>query len=267
MRTGWESGRIDLYYPEPEPLTSNSGSTHTLSYKQGIADFSVTPSATTSESVVDHIIVNCPAAAKYLLPGTHPHTSSHSAKREPGHLPRPPNAFILYRSFFCAQGVHDESKHNILSARAAERWRQLSYNERQPFLRAAQLVRERHASIFPEYKYVPSGGKKSKSKGKYNTFVQPKSLEVVCETSVLNSNCLEDTTHNADRKLTPSRIDVKEASVPSSRNVFPMTVRSESTSDFITYDSVVPLKRPSSVMLSDDLNKVRCLIVIYKCRD
>ncbi|KAI0028276.1 hypothetical protein K488DRAFT_8095, partial [Vararia minispora EC-137] len=75
--------------------------------------------------------------------------------RGPDHLPRAPNAFLLYRSFFCTVEQHAESKHNLLSKRAAERWNELKEHERAPFKTLADLVRDRHAAMYPNYKYVP----------------------------------------------------------------------------------------------------------------
>ncbi|OJA11436.1 hypothetical protein AZE42_04585 [Rhizopogon vesiculosus] len=84
--------------------------------------------------------------------------SSHSRKKEEGHIPRPPNAFIVFRS--CLWSNEDfrslESDHRNVSRIAGERWRNLSDDEKEPFVQMAREAKALHAKMYPNYKYSPS---------------------------------------------------------------------------------------------------------------
>ncbi|KAG0697786.1 hypothetical protein DFH29DRAFT_131568 [Suillus ampliporus] len=87
-----------------------------------------------------------------------PNRSSHSRKKEEGHIPRPPNAFIVFRS--CLWSNEDfrslESDHRNVSRIAGERWRNLSDDEKEPFVQMAKEAKALHAKMYPNYKYSPS---------------------------------------------------------------------------------------------------------------
>ncbi|VDC01934.1 unnamed protein product [Peniophora sp. CBMAI 1063] len=113
-------------------------------------------------------IISCsPAAMKYCRSEVVPafplrKTSSHSAKRDSNHIPRPPNAFFLFRSHHAANDPHVEKKNNILSQQAGRIWRSLPSYQKEPFEYAAKIVHERHAIKYPAYKYTPSTERKQK---------------------------------------------------------------------------------------------------------
>ncbi|KAF7320114.1 HMG box domain-containing protein [Mycena kentingensis (nom. inval.)] len=81
----------------------------------------------------------------------------------PGHIPRPPNQFICYRSYWWEQNKKSEdpaqivTDHRLVSKMAAEDWRKLSAEERDPFARLAQIAKQDHAQMYPMYAYKPSG--------------------------------------------------------------------------------------------------------------
>ncbi|KAI0793304.1 hypothetical protein C8Q75DRAFT_555208 [Abortiporus biennis] len=88
-----------------------------------------------------------------------PRQSTHSRKKEPGHIPRPPNAFMLFRSAFWAREKTKttvERDHRKISCLAAEEWRMLPEKDRAPFKRRAELEKRKHHEAHPEYKYCPS---------------------------------------------------------------------------------------------------------------
>ncbi|KZV76946.1 hypothetical protein PENSPDRAFT_560209, partial [Peniophora sp. CONT] len=69
--------------------------------------------------------------------------------------PRPPNGFMIFRSNLCANGKSTERKHNVLSQEAGILWARLSEHEKAPFESAAQVVKERHAALYPKYQFKP----------------------------------------------------------------------------------------------------------------
>ncbi|KAJ6519338.1 hypothetical protein C8R45DRAFT_18896 [Mycena sanguinolenta] len=90
---------------------------------------------------------------------------AHSRRRSAHHIPRPPNSFICFRTYFCqlnnerAEGVRD---HSILSQQAGKAWRALSPAEKKKFEDIAQQKRILHAQMYPHYTYSPAartGGK------------------------------------------------------------------------------------------------------------
>jgi hypothetical protein len=83
---------------------------------------------------------------------------SHSRKHEEGHIPRPPNAFMLFRSDLWAKkrvNSNVERDHRQISRIAAGVWNSLSEEQRRPFREQAMAEKERHALNWPNYKYSP----------------------------------------------------------------------------------------------------------------
>ncbi|KAJ7728548.1 hypothetical protein B0H16DRAFT_1237463, partial [Mycena metata] len=88
-----------------------------------------------------------------------PLRTRHSRKQPEGHIPRPPNAFILFRSSFVrSQRVTPdiETNHSTLSKIIGLTWKNLPADERRVWQdRAAQAVEE-HRRRFPKYAFRPS---------------------------------------------------------------------------------------------------------------
>jgi hypothetical protein len=87
---------------------------------------------------------------------------SHSRKRKEGHIPRPPNAFMLFRSDLWAKkrvSSNVERDHRQISRIAAMLWNGLDEEQRRPFREQAKAEKERHALTWPNYKYSPVGRK------------------------------------------------------------------------------------------------------------
>ncbi|KAG5639003.1 hypothetical protein H0H81_007911 [Sphagnurus paluster] len=101
--------------------------------------------------------------------------SAHSSPSSPqkssrAHIPRPPNAFMLYRSDFLKRGVipaHVERRQQNLSRIAGQCWNLLPPEEKAQWQeRAAQVLIE-HQKCNPDYKFTPAprGSRRSKVKG------------------------------------------------------------------------------------------------------
>ncbi|KAJ7034472.1 hypothetical protein C8F04DRAFT_574106, partial [Mycena alexandri] len=87
-----------------------------------------------------------------------PLRTRHSRKQPEGHIPRPPNAFILFRSSFIrSQRVTPdvETNHSTLSKIIGLTWQNLPADERRVWqAKAAQGVEE-HRRRFPKYAFRP----------------------------------------------------------------------------------------------------------------
>ncbi len=83
---------------------------------------------------------------------------SHAKKRPDGHVKRPRNAFILFRSHAIQQGLipktvenHQKNVSNIVS----QLWHNLSDEERAKWQRNAAAEKAEHLRLYPEYSYRP----------------------------------------------------------------------------------------------------------------
>lgn len=85
---------------------------------------------------------------------------------QPGHVPRPPNAFMLFRSDFVKKGKvppHIESNHGSLSKIAGALWRSLPDEKRQVWFRRADEEKDLHQQEHPEYEFRPTRPSKETS--------------------------------------------------------------------------------------------------------
>ncbi|TFK38057.1 hypothetical protein BDQ12DRAFT_683892 [Crucibulum laeve] len=109
-----------------------------------------------------------PAPSEYF-PSATTHTKSHARRKEEGHIPRPRNAFIFFRSQYCAQQralfpPNHKFDQNKLSREAGAYWKGLDREAKRPFLKLAEQEKEDHQAKFPNYTYSPNDkGKKKPS--------------------------------------------------------------------------------------------------------
>lgn len=91
--------------------------------------------------------------------------NNHSRKRDPGHVPRPRNAFILFRSDYVSrEQPSGEGQQNELSKLAGKAWKNLPEEEKRPYIEMAAAEKRQHAIDYPNYVYTP--GRASATKGK-----------------------------------------------------------------------------------------------------
>ncbi|KAL4075318.1 hypothetical protein V8B97DRAFT_2004873 [Scleroderma yunnanense] len=82
--------------------------------------------------------------------------------RDPSWIPRPRNAFIIFRCDYSrehaaqtSQESDEQSLSKTLSKRAAEAWKQLCAAEKDKYRHLADREREEHARIYPNYRFRP----------------------------------------------------------------------------------------------------------------
>ncbi|KAJ7087910.1 hypothetical protein B0H15DRAFT_885924, partial [Mycena belliarum] len=96
----------------------------------------------------------------YMPPdGPKPPRARHSRKQPAGHIPRPPNAFILFRSSFIrSQRVSSEVEpsHSTLSKIIGLTWKRLPEAERRVWHAKARQAGEAHRRRFPAYAFRPA---------------------------------------------------------------------------------------------------------------
>ncbi|KAI0760634.1 hypothetical protein C8Q74DRAFT_1221221 [Fomes fomentarius] len=107
--------------------------------------------------------------------------AAHAKKKPENHIPRPPNAFILFRSSFIkSQHVSSEveTNHSTLSKIIGLTWQNLPHDERQVWHNKAKAALEEHRRKFPQYAFRPlhTKGKGPTEKRKVRE-VEPKDLK------------------------------------------------------------------------------------------
>jgi len=84
---------------------------------------------------------------------------SHARKQPKGHIPRPRNAFILFRCDFVAQKkipASVEPDHRNISRIVGRIWKAMGEEGRRPWIEEAKREREKHKRLYPQYRYSPS---------------------------------------------------------------------------------------------------------------
>ncbi|PCH35050.1 hypothetical protein WOLCODRAFT_19741 [Wolfiporia cocos MD-104 SS10] len=85
--------------------------------------------------------------------------ASHAKKRDADHIPRPPNAFILFRSSFIrAQHIPGaiEGSHSALSKIIGKYWRALPRAERAHWEAQARAAQAEHRARYPDWRFRPA---------------------------------------------------------------------------------------------------------------
>lgn len=91
--------------------------------------------------------------------GTTGRRPAHSKKKPDNHIPRPPNAFILFRSSFIKSqhvSTEVETNHSTLSKIIGLTWQNLPNEERQVWHGKAKAALEDHKKRFPSYAFRPA---------------------------------------------------------------------------------------------------------------
>ena len=101
-----------------------------------------------------------PITADDIQPVPEPQSKkSHARKQPEGHIPRPRNAFILFRCDFVAQKkipASVEPDHRNISRIVGRIWKAMSDEDRRPWIEEARKERETHKRLYPQYRYSPT---------------------------------------------------------------------------------------------------------------
>ncbi|KAG1731569.1 hypothetical protein EDB19DRAFT_1640787 [Suillus lakei] len=94
---------------------------------------------------------------------------SHGKKRDASYIPRPPNAFILFRSSFIrSQQVPEkvEGNHSTLSKIIGKYWKTLPREEREVWEAKALVAQAEHRKRYPDWRFRPGANALAKLKVK-----------------------------------------------------------------------------------------------------
>lgn len=98
-----------------------------------------------------------------------PYRVSHSKRKDKNHIPRPPNSFICFRSWYCETQRNvpgRETDEREISRKVGNAWRKLSEKEREPFKEMSLQKKIEHTARYPDYKYAPCFRKSVKPRKK-----------------------------------------------------------------------------------------------------
>ncbi|KAG8703655.1 hypothetical protein FRC08_002707 [Ceratobasidium sp. 394] len=115
---------------------------------------------------------------------------SHARKMSAGHILRPRNAFIIFRSAMIKDGAiteNMEKDHGNISTICGMLWRKLSASEKLKYQRMADLEKEQHRIANPGYKYAPKTRKEPPARRR-----QKKDQDVVAQRCALAASLLAD---------------------------------------------------------------------------
>jgi hypothetical protein len=138
----------------------------------------------------EHNLFCSPHSLPTLLPEPDAFSLASSTHNEPlskEHIPRPPNAFMLYRSYMLKNrgNADPEKRQQNLSRIAGQLWREMSDEDRAVWHNKAAEVHAAHYAKYPNYKFKPnrrgikSGVKSLKNRG----HCQP-AQQVIAESSM-----------------------------------------------------------------------------------
>ncbi|KAH8082812.1 hypothetical protein BXZ70DRAFT_585957 [Cristinia sonorae] len=100
-------------------------------------------------------------------PSLGPIRGSHSKKRDASYIPRPPNAFILFRSSFIrAQHIPGkiEGNHSALSKIIGKYWKALPREEKEVWEAKAIVAQAEHRKKYPDWRFRPGANALAKVK-------------------------------------------------------------------------------------------------------
>ena len=104
----------------------------------------------------------------------------HGQKKPDNYIPRPPNAFILFRSSFIKNqhvSTEVETNHSTLSKIIGLTWQNLPHEERQVWHAKAKVALEEHKRRYPEYAFRPLNAKNKGQEKRKVREVGPKDLK------------------------------------------------------------------------------------------
>lgn len=182
-----------------------------------------------------------PASESLLFPSADPAVVSrrpgHTKKKPANHIPRPPNAFILFRSAFIKSqhvSTEVETNHSTLSKIIGLTWQNLPEDERQVWHSKAKAALDEHKRKFPQYAFRPLHSKDKGSEKRKVREVGPKDLKrcaKIAELLVegLKGQELEEAIQEFDKHHVPEIVTRFEA--PVTARMFRRSSSSSGTDD------------------------------------
>merc|ERR1719461_2003580 len=83
--------------------------------------------------------------------------ATQTRKNSPTHIKRPMNAFMVFSHHERKKVIAEDPKieNTNISKELGRRWKNLSDEEREPYIQEADKLRQYHQKEYPDYKYKP----------------------------------------------------------------------------------------------------------------
>jgi hypothetical protein len=91
-----------------------------------------------------------------------------SRRHDPGYIPHPRSAFILFRSSYISTAA-DYGQQNESSKLAGKVWNRMTELEKEPIIAFADFEKKRHQAMYPNYLHCPRGSARRESTQKVGT--------------------------------------------------------------------------------------------------
>ncbi|KAH9468473.1 hypothetical protein MJO28_004778 [Puccinia striiformis f. sp. tritici] len=136
---------------------------------------------------INHVMEHGPdgtMTGRYSRPLTSTGRPSHARKTPPGHVKRPRNAFILFRSHACSSNLIPptvEKDHRQISRIVSHMWKSLPADEKLKWERKAEEEKDLHRKLHPDYRYKPiyrkeNSGKKNQGRSPSSSAAKKKAV-------------------------------------------------------------------------------------------
>ncbi|KAL0581369.1 hypothetical protein V5O48_000633 [Marasmius crinis-equi] len=168
------------------------------------------------------------------------HHTTRTKKGSEDHVPRPPNAFILFRSWLweCQKQNPTERDHREISRMAGVKWNRLSSEEKDYWRKRAYQVKIAHKVAHPEYRYAPNARRKprvQKKKAPRSNQKEVRRCEQVAE-RLMRGESLD---HGLKPVVSPAHIPSPASPAPSSLSSH-VEVKVESPQPELSFNSLSP---------------------------
>ncbi|KAF8636923.1 hypothetical protein AX17_003174 [Amanita inopinata Kibby_2008] len=136
------SGRMEDHEPVAHDLEGWPVPRHVQADASSLASSSTSPPT----------FPDTPRAAESLSPPSHP------VEKRQGHIPRPRNAFFIFRSHFYREmkARQTDVSQNAISCLAATAWKSMSEEAQRPYRKQAEKEKDLHYVLHPDYRYSPT---------------------------------------------------------------------------------------------------------------
>ena len=182
------------YSPQPAGKPARSGPAGKIAFAPAVTPGTYFDPPTMPQPPVESAIFPAAPAETSVAP---PRRVGHGKKKPENHIPRPPNAFILFRSSFIKSqhvSAEVETNHSTLSKIIGLTWHSLPDEEKRVWQAKARQVHDEHMKKFPQYAFRPMHTNRKSSEKRKVREVGPKDLkrcEKIAELLVLGKKGAE----------------------------------------------------------------------------
>ncbi|CCM04507.1 uncharacterized protein FIBRA_06688 [Fibroporia radiculosa] len=162
----------------------------------------------THQTTADRSQSHMPPRPSIYTSATSERRALRNRERDPDWVPRPPNAFIIFRAEYSRRHAQankggESTTEKTLSKRAAEAWKTLTAEHKQPYKIRAELERQEHAKKHPDYRYKPRRRAADLQKG-LGSMTRREQVELFVERTISRTSSLSECDDASCDYMSPS---------------------------------------------------------------